>query len=174
MVIQFCLFLTTVWLPTLSAWASERPESVFSFFGSCDWMWLLHCYWGSGWSTRDVKHASSRLCLIPLPEMLLALPIPPFSVLQISYASSSASLNDEDKYMNTFRTIPDNANVVPAIASLINLFGWRQVQVLTQQLSATEKVHTCNTLVQKFTYYLKIIAKKDDFASLQRTVWLYL
>ena len=60
--------------------------------------------------------------------------------LQISYASSSALLDPHSKYPNVFRTIPDNTKVTPALATFIEFFNWRQVMVITQQISATEKV----------------------------------
>ena len=78
-----------------------------------------------------------------------SLAIVPLSVLQISYASSSASLNDKAKYANIFRTIPDNVKVLPAIASIIGFFGWKRVLVLSQQISATDQASLCGMLIQK-------------------------
>ena len=88
---------------------------------------------------------SSAVIFIARILMWASLAIVPLSVLQISYASSSASLNDKDIYANVFRTIPDNVNVQPAIAAIVGFFGWRRVLVLTQQISATDKVPICVT-----------------------------
>ena len=71
--------------------------------------------------------------------------------LQISYASSSTSLNNGNKYRNVFRTIPDSRDTVAGLVAFVDYFRWKQVMVITQEISATGKVCQCKSNGTQFS-----------------------
>ena len=55
--------------------------------------------------------------------------------MQISYASTSAALNDRSVYPNLFRTVPSDESLAPALATVMRYYGWRTLSILTEQQS---------------------------------------
>ncbi len=55
--------------------------------------------------------------------------------VQISYASTSAALSDRSAYPNLFRTIPSDEPLAPALATVLQYYGWRTLSILTEQES---------------------------------------
>ena len=53
--------------------------------------------------------------------------------LKISYASTSAVLSDRSVYRNFYRTIPSDEILVPAVATIMNYYNWRQLSVFTEE-----------------------------------------
>lgn len=53
--------------------------------------------------------------------------------LQISYASTSATLSDRTVYPSLFRTVPSDEPLAPALATLLQYYGWRQLSILTEE-----------------------------------------
>ena len=60
--------------------------------------------------------------------------------LQISYASSTHVLSNGDLYPTVFRTVPSSGDLPQALTSFLELFGWQQVAVFTQELAAPSEV----------------------------------
>ena len=54
---------------------------------------------------------------------------------QISYASTSVVLSDRSVYRNFYRTVPSDELLVPAVAAIMDSFGWRQLSVFTEEQS---------------------------------------
>ena len=52
---------------------------------------------------------------------------------QISYASGSSVLNNRTRYPSFFRTVPSDELLAPALATLMNFYGWKQVAIVTEQ-----------------------------------------
>ena len=75
-------------------------------------------------------------------------------LMQISYASSSSVLNDRSVYPTLFRTVPSDEVLAPALATLMNYYGWRKVAILTEKKPQFEKVITFAIYFHTFfTYY---------------------
>ena len=53
--------------------------------------------------------------------------------MQISYASTSVALSDRSMYPNVFRTVPSDESLAPALATVMQYFGWRTLSILTEQ-----------------------------------------
>ena len=70
--------------------------------------------------------------------------------LQISYASTSAALSDRSVYPNLFRTVPSDESLAPALATLMNYYGWRTLSILTEQEPQFTTVHpsVCACILQ--------------------------
>ena len=60
--------------------------------------------------------------------------------MQISYASTSAALSNRALYPNLFRTVPSDESLTPALATLMNYYGWRTLSIITEQESQFIKV----------------------------------
>ncbi|XP_064390848.1 gamma-aminobutyric acid type B receptor subunit 2-like [Halichondria panicea] len=54
------------------------------------------------------------------------------SISQIAYVSSSIELSDRSRFPNFFRTYPSDADFAPAVVTLIEKYGWRQMGFITQ------------------------------------------
>ena len=52
---------------------------------------------------------------------------------QISYASTSVALSDRSVYPNLFRTVPSDESLAPALATVMQYYGWRTLSILTEQ-----------------------------------------
>ena len=52
--------------------------------------------------------------------------------LQISFASSSTSLNDRERFKTLFRTLPCHVYIPSTIATIMIEFGWEQMAIITQ------------------------------------------
>ena len=80
--------------------------------------------------------------------------------LQISYASTSAVLSDrsDSVYANSFRTVPSDEPMAPALATLMQYYGWRQLSILTEGEPQFMKVYMCHSFIEtKFNFYIKAI-----------------
>ena len=75
-----------------------------------------------------ISISSGRSCALYTQFILLLL----HTCMQISYASSSSVLNDKSVYPSFFRTAPSDDLLAPALAILVNYYGWRQVAILTE------------------------------------------
>ena len=62
-------------------------------------------------------------------------------ISQISYASTSAALSDRSVYPNLFRTIPSDEPLAPALATVMQYYGWRTLSILTEQQTQFTTVH---------------------------------
>ena len=62
-------------------------------------------------------------------------------VVQISYASTSAALSDRSVYPNLFRTVPSDEPLAPALATVMQYYGWRTLSILTEQQTQFTEVH---------------------------------
>ena len=60
-------------------------------------------------------------------------------IMQISYASTSAALSDRSVYPNLFRTVPSDEPLAPALATVMQYYGWRTLSILTEQ--QTQFIH---------------------------------
>ena len=56
-------------------------------------------------------------------------------VIQISYASTSATLSNKSLFPNFFRTVPSDESLPPALATVMQYYGWRQVAIVTERES---------------------------------------
>ena len=70
-------------------------------------------------------------------KLLVITPAVPQAIMnfvpsQISYSSMSNTLDDRVRFRNYFRTIPSLTKIVPAIRSVIELFGWKRITFLSQ------------------------------------------
>ena len=65
---------------------------------------------------------------------------------QISFDSTSASLDDRSRFKSLFRTIPSLDNYAPAILKLLQIFKWKKLAVFTQKELFFEKVIKNNNL----------------------------
>ena len=72
------------------------------------------------------------------------------SFLQISYASTSVVLSDRSVYRNFYRTVPSDELLVPAVAAIMDSFGWRQLSVFTEEQSQFIQVCKVNCNYSKF------------------------
>ena len=52
---------------------------------------------------------------------------------QISYASSSADLQNRERFMTHFQMYPPDDKVAPAIATLLHYYGWRRISTITEK-----------------------------------------
>ncbi len=52
--------------------------------------------------------------------------------MQISYASSSVELDDQERFPNFFRTYPSDAEFPSVFAGVLLEYGWDRIGVLTQ------------------------------------------
>ncbi len=64
------------------------------------------------------------------------------SPMQIAYVSSSIELSDRNRFPNFFRTYPSDADFAPAIVTLIQEYGWRQMGFITQDEGLFTEVST--------------------------------
>ena len=62
--------------------------------------------------------------------------------MQIAYVSSSIELSDRNRFPNFFRTYPSDADFAPAIVTLIQEYGWRQMGFITQDEGLFTEVST--------------------------------
>ena len=65
---------------------------------------------------------------------------------QISYASTSAALSNRSVYPNLFRTVPSDEPLTPALATVMQYYGWRTLSILTEQqiqFTAVHMLHAC-------------------------------
>ena len=53
-------------------------------------------------------------------------------VTQISYASTSVTLSDKPNFL---RTVPSDESLPPALATVMQYYGWRQVAIVTERES---------------------------------------
>ena len=53
-----------------------------------------------------------------------------FFSIQISYASTSVTLSGKP---NFFRTVPSDESLPPALATVMQFYGWRQVAIVTER-----------------------------------------
>ena len=58
-----------------------------------------------------------------------------YALVQISYASTSAALGNRSVYPNLFRTVPSDESLAPALATVMQYYGWRTLSILTEQES---------------------------------------
>ena len=54
-------------------------------------------------------------------------------LLQISSTSTSVVLSDPSIYANLFRTVPSDEPLAPALVTLMQYFGWKQMSVVTEK-----------------------------------------
>ena len=82
---------------------------------------------------------------------------------QISYASTSAALSDRSVYPNLFRTVPSDESLAPALATVMQYYGWRTLCILTEQEAQFTMVHPLHVYSKHLvlTLYLKHV---DSFA----------
>ena len=52
---------------------------------------------------------------------------------QISYASSSADLQNRERFMTHFQMYPPDDKIAPAIATLLHYYGWRRISTITEK-----------------------------------------
>ena len=78
--------------------------------------------------------------------------------LQISYASTSSALSDRSVYANLFRTVPSDEPMAPALATLMQYYGWRQLSILTE--GEPQFMKACYVT----------LSVKDQFKSINTTV----
>ena len=79
--------------------------------------------------------------------------------MQISYASSSSVLSDKMVYPSLFRTAPSDEVLVPALAILVNYYGWKQVAIVTE--TSPQLLEVC-TYANIFLFLLLIIVPIID------------
>ena len=72
--------------------------------------------------------------------------------LQISYASTSATLSDRSVYPNLFRTVPSDEPMAPALATVMQYYGWRQLSILTEEEQQFLTVFVPLSQITNFTY----------------------
>ena len=68
---------------------------------------------------------------------------------QISYASTSAALSDRSVYPNLFRTVPSDESLAPALATVMQYYGWRTLSILTEQQAQFTAVHPLHACMQQ-------------------------
>ena len=54
------------------------------------------------------------------------------SPLQVSYASSSEALSDQQHFSSFFRTVPSESWAVLGVTRVIEEFGWSRAAIITQ------------------------------------------
>ena len=54
-------------------------------------------------------------------------------VLQVSFDSTSVTLSDRSSFPNVFRTVPSDESLAPALATLMQYYGWRKVAIVTER-----------------------------------------
>ena len=52
---------------------------------------------------------------------------------QVSFDSTSITLTDRSTFPNVFRTVPSDESLPPALATLMNYYGWRQLTIITER-----------------------------------------
>ena len=71
---------------------------------------------------------------------------------QISYASTSAALSDRSVYPNLFRTVPSDEPLAPALATVMQYYGWRTLSILTEQQTQFTEVHMLHACVPQVPF----------------------
>ena len=61
--------------------------------------------------------------------------------MQISYASTSVALSDRSMYPNVFRTVPSDESLAPALATVMQYYGWTTLSILTEQETQFTEVY---------------------------------
>ena len=67
-----------------------------------------------------------------------------FSHLQISYASTSVTLNDRSVYSKFFRTVPSDELLPSALAAIMKHFEWRQIAIFTEEVETHPLIEVNN------------------------------
>ena len=75
--------------------------------------------------------------------------------MQISYASTSAALSDRSVYPNLFRTVPSDEPLAPALATVMQYYGWRTLSILTEQES--QFIHVSAIIAQSISIILLLL-----------------
>ena len=73
--------------------------------------------------------------------------------MQISYASTSVALSNRSLYPNLFRTVPSDESLAPALATVMQYYGWRTLSILTEQETQFTEVtciHNSNQLYKMY------------------------
>ena len=52
---------------------------------------------------------------------------------QVSFDSTTITLSDRSTFPNVFRTVPSDESLPPALATLMNYYGWRQLTIITER-----------------------------------------
>ena len=68
--------------------------------------------------------------------------------LQISYASTSVALSNKSVYPNLFRTVPSDESLAPALATVMQYYGWKTLSILTEQETQFTEVRVITYDVQ--------------------------
>ena len=76
-------------------------------------------------------------------------------IIQISYASTSATLSDRSVYPNLFRTVPSDEPLAPALATVMQYYGWRTLSILTEQES--QFIHVSAIIAQSISIILPLL-----------------
>ena len=61
-------------------------------------------------------------------------------LLQVSYASSSETLSNRERFPSFFRTVPSDARTVAGIVSVVEEFGWSRAAIITEDESPFKAV----------------------------------
>ena len=56
-----------------------------------------------------------------------------WTILQISYVSSSPILSDRDRFQSFWRTYPSDTSLTPALVAVARQYGWNQLKIITQE-----------------------------------------
>ncbi|EDV29069.1 uncharacterized protein TRIADDRAFT_52580 [Trichoplax adhaerens] len=83
-------------------------------------------------NTTRWKHKTQILISGGYSEVIasLAMVIPSFNLLQVSFASVSSDLSDSEKYHNFFRTCPDITHLTRPILPVLAHYNWTSVAIL--------------------------------------------
>ena len=132
-------------------WCKWVVSSHESYKAGSGWMWLLYRHWSS---CQEPSHSHS-MCELQNSQDQYNISRSFLILIQISYASSSSVLNDRSVYPTLFRTVPSDEALAPALATLMNYYGWRKVAILTEKKPQFEKVITFTIYFHIFfVYYL--------------------
>jgi len=62
--------------------------------------------------------------------------------LQVSYASSSETLSDRERFPSFFRTVPSDARTVVGMVKVVEEFEWRRAAIITEDESLFKAVRS--------------------------------
>ena len=90
-----------------------------------------------------------------------------YLIIQVSYASSSSELDDQDRFPNFFRIVPP-AEYPAVFNAILQQYGWKKVAILTQNeglFIAVKRSWYCvvqiKTFLQSFERLKKILVAQN-------------